>query len=235
MLYVLGRNPHEFGLVPDKEGFVTYKELVQALNEEPGWRYVRQSHIHEVLLGKNRELFQPLEKRIRATDTHWELDLGRPSSTLPAILYTPVRRKAHPVVMEKGLRSAEGRYLILSSDRDMALRTGKRRDQDPVVLEVLARVAGSEGVKFYVFGDLFLGIEIPAKFIAGPPVSRDVLEGRRTETSKKEAAPKKRPYEAPGTFLLDLARDPDPYRRAKGRKRKGWKEEARGQRRRRHS
>jgi putative RNA 2'-phosphotransferase len=235
LLYVLGRKPHEFALVPDREGFVTYKELIQALNEEPGWRYVRQSHIHEVLLGKNRELFQPEEKRIRATDTHWELDFGKPSSTLPAILYMAVRRKAHPVVMEKGLRSAEGRYLILSPARDMAFRIGKRRDQEPVVLEILARAAGSEGVNFYAFGDLFLGIEIPARFIAGPPISKEVLEERRPEASQKEAVPKKRPYETPGTFLLDLARDPDLYRRAKGRKRKGWKEEARGQRKRRHS
>ncbi|MBW2217849.1 MAG: hypothetical protein JRF34_11780, partial [Deltaproteobacteria bacterium] len=32
---------------------------------------------------------------------------------------------------------------------------------------------------------------------------------------------------APGTFSLDSSRDPDLLRRAKGKKRKGWKEEAR--------
>jgi putative RNA 2'-phosphotransferase len=31
----------------------------------------------------------------------------------------------------------------------------------------------------------------------------------------------------PGSFILDISRDPDPYRRAKGRKRKGWKETSR--------
>jgi len=35
----------------------------------------------------------------------------------------------------------------------------------------------------------------------------------------------------PGSFSLDPGRDPDPFRRAKGKKRKGWKEDARKMRR----
>ncbi len=52
--YVLGHRPDEFALVPDPEGFVSYKDLLQAINEEPGLGYVRQGHIHEVLFGKDR-------------------------------------------------------------------------------------------------------------------------------------------------------------------------------------
>ena len=33
MIYILGHGPDEFGLVPDKKGFVTYKELLQAIHE----------------------------------------------------------------------------------------------------------------------------------------------------------------------------------------------------------
>jgi len=226
LLYVLGRKPYEFGLVPDPTGFVTYRELLQALHEEPGWRYVRQSHINEVLLGKSRHLFQPEEKGIRATETHWDMDLENPSTLVPVILYTAVRRKAHPVVMEKGLKSPQGRFLTLSPERDMALRIGKRRDREPVVLEVLTIDAGRKGVRFFTFGDLFLSSEVPSKFISGPPVSREVPEHRRAEAAREERSSRKRTSETPGTFVLDPGRDPDPYRRAKGRKRKGWKEEA---------
>ena len=35
MSYVLGNRPDEFGLVPDKEGYITVKELLKAINEEP--------------------------------------------------------------------------------------------------------------------------------------------------------------------------------------------------------
>jgi len=225
---MLGHRPYEFGLVPDTDGFVPYKELLQAIHEEPGWHYVRQSHINEVLLGKDRSLFQPEEKRIRALDRQWQMDLDHPSDMLPKILFTPIRRKAHPVVMEKGLKPAEGKNLILAPDMEMILRIGKRRDQKPVLLEIVAASAQSKGVLFYAFGGLFLCPGVPAGFIAGPQVSKEVLESLRVAAeAKKEAAKPKPTAFTPGTFVLDPSKDPDLQRRAKGKKRKGWKEEAR--------
>jgi putative RNA 2'-phosphotransferase len=227
LVYMLGHRPYEFGLVPDMDGFVSYKELLQAIHEEPGWHYVRQSNVNEVLLGKDRFLFQPEEKRIRVLDRQWQMDLDHPSDMLPKLLFTPTRKKAHPVVMEKGLKSAEGKHIVLSTDQDMILRIGKRRDQEPVLLEILASSAQSKGILFYAFGGLFLCTGIPAGFIAGPQVSKEILESLRAAAeAKKEARPKPADF-TPGTFLLDPSRDTDLKRRAKGKKRKGWKEEAR--------
>ena len=45
--YVLGRNPDEFGLVPDEQGYVKIKELLKALNQEEGWRHLRLANINE--------------------------------------------------------------------------------------------------------------------------------------------------------------------------------------------
>jgi putative RNA 2'-phosphotransferase len=232
LVYVLGRRPYEFGLIPEWNGFVSYKELLQALHEEPGWGYVRRSHINEVLLGKDRTLFESEEKGIRVLEKKWQLDLNTPSESPPKILFTPVRRKAHPVVMERGLRATEGRHLVLCQDRDMALRIGKRRDHEPVLLEIPARAAQGEGFLFYPFGNLHLTPQIPPRFIAGPPVSKEVLETRKVADIKTEKRKEKRHVIPAGSFPLDISRDPDPYRRAKGKKRKGWKEEARKTRRR---
>lgn len=229
MLYVLGHRPDEFGLVPDSEGFVTYKEFLWAVHEEPGWGYVRKGHINEVLFGEDKALFQPEENGIRALDRRWHLDLENPSQFPPKILFVAVRRRAHPVAMEKGLAAMEGKYIVLSSDRDMAERIGRRRDQKPVVLEISAASAREAGVPFYAFGNLFLTDQVPGRFINGPPVSKK--EGKipeRTERKREERGPD---FGA-GTFVLDLTRDPDPSRRAKGKKQKGWKEEARKTRRR---
>lgn len=186
MVYILGHRPDEFGLVPDVEGFVTYKELLWAINEEPGWSYVRQGHIHEVLSGKNRALFQAEDNQIRVFERHWHLDLEDPSHSLPKILFIPVRRKAHSAVMEKGLISIEGKYLALASDQDMALRMGRRRDQTPVLLEIMAAAAQKEEIYFYSFGHLFLTNQIPARFIFGPPVSKEDVKGPREEAVKKK-------------------------------------------------
>lgn len=234
MVYILGHRPDEFGLVPDKEGFITFKELLWAIHEEQGWGYVRQVHINEVLMGKERDLFQPEDKRIRALDRQWHLDLDNPILSSPKILFTPIRRKAHPFAMEKGLKSTEDRYLILTSDRDMAKRIGHRRDQNPVLLEIMAASAQEEGIFFYPFGHLFLTTDIPARFISGPPVSKEAVSTRWvTETKKDDFVP--RPIDfSPGTFTLDMNKDPDPYRRAKGKKSRGWKESDRKIRKRKH-
>jgi putative RNA 2'-phosphotransferase len=228
MTYMLGHRPDEFGLIPDHEGFVPIKEMLQAMHEEARWGYVRQGHINEVLLGAERSLFQPEEKRIRAVDRRWHLALDRPAQTIPRILFTPVRRRAHPHVIQKGLRSTQAKHIVLSPEKEMAIRLGKRRDQRPIVLEVLAAAAGEAGLAFYGFGDLYLSPEIPPKFIAGPPLSKEHLK-----TSEAEARKREQPQEQPlaGGFVLSPERDPDVSRRTKGRKDRGWKEASRRQRR----
>jgi len=231
LVYMLGKRPDEFGIVPDSDGFVTFKELLQALHEEEGWHYVRKSHLNEVLLGKDRSLFQADDKRIMVFDRRWQMDPEDASQPVPKILFAAVRRKAHPVVMEKGLKSGERTYQVLCTDKDMAMRIGKRRDQNPVLLEILASAAASKGVSFQAFGNLFLSPCIPAEFISGPPVSKEILESRKEANAKKEQLKSKPSDFAPGTFPLDAARDPDPRRRAKGKKQKSWKENARKMRR----
>ena len=232
MVYILGHKPYEFGLVPDNDGFVTYKELLQAIHEERNYRYVRQADINEVLLGNDRVLFQPKDKVIRTLERRWLLDFENPSRSTPKVLFTAVRTRAHPVMMERGLQSAVGRHWVLSSNKDMALRIGRRRDQKPVVLEISAAAAEMEGIMFFPFGSLFLSPWIPAKFISGPPVSKEVLE-RQMDVKIKKEKPVPKPLDfAPGTFTLDASKDPDLYRKAKGKKQKGWKEKARKIRRR---
>ena len=227
LLYILGHRPDEFGLVPDRNGFVRFKELLQAIHEEEDWHFVRQSHINEVLLGKDRRLFEYNDKGISVLERRWQMITEPVGQNLPRVLFTAIRRKAHPVVMEKGLKSNEDRYLILSADKEMALRIGRRRDQKPVLLKILASAADKDGVLFYSFLNLFLSPQITAEFIDGPPVSAKILASLKDRETKKEEPAHQKINFKPGSFPLDLSRDTDPYRKAKRKKRKGWKEEAR--------
>ena len=236
LVYILGHKPDEFGLVPDDEGFIAYKELLQAIHEEEGWRYVRKSHINEVLIGRDREMFQVETDRIKAMERRWEKDAGNTNVSLPVLLFISVRKRGHPAAMEKGLKAPPARSLVLSSQRDMALRIGLRRGPDPVILEILARQASGRGVVFYASGDLVLADHISPEFIAGPPVPKEALEKKKDRTVQKKKPTTKADDPETGTFLLDSSRDPDPFRRAKGakgKKPKGWKEEVRKARRRR--
>jgi len=226
MSFILGRKPDEFGLVPDIDGYLTYKELLRAMHEEPGWSYVRQSHIQEVLMGKGGSLFEWDENRIKVRERHWSLDLKTPGLAVPKILYVCVRRRTHAYVMEHGLKPE--RHLVLSPDREMALRIGRRRDQKPVMIEVMTGPAQAQGIPFYSFGQLFLATQIPPEFVSGPPVSKEAEEKRQPE--KAVPAP---PDFLAGTFVLNAYRDPDRSRRFSGKKQRGWKEDARKLRRKR--
>ena len=224
MVYMLGYRPDEFGLVPDPEGYLLFKELLQAIHEESGWGYVRQGHFNEILMGNDRALFQWDDRRIKILKREWQMDLENPFEGLPKILFVAVRRRAHPHVLEKGLRSGADKYLTLSPEKEMAIRIGSRHDQSPVLLEVTAFQAENKGVPFYAFGQLFLTKEVPADYITGPPVSRDVLSDREGRVKKIEEKP---PDFTAGSFILDLDRGPGPRSHIGGKKRKGWKENTR--------
>ncbi len=226
LIYILAHRPDEFGLVPDPGGFISIKDLLRAIHEEPGWGYVREGHIREVLAGKDRALFVQEEDRLRSVEKRWHLDLQTPSESTPKILFIAIRRKAHVHVMEKGLFS--DRPLVLSPERDMALRIGKRRDQKPIMLEVLTGPAQQRGVFFHVFGDLYLARKIPPEFISGPPVPEEIPELQPPKKDKPAPQPSAL---SGGTFVLEAHRDPDLSRRRDGRKPRGWKEDSRKMRR----
>lgn len=228
MTYILGHNPDEFGLVPDREGFITFKELLWAFHEESGWSYVRQSSINEVLMSEDRTLFEVKDKSIRSLTEKKQPDLNLPVEDIPPIIYMPVRRKAHYSVIEKGLPPSNDKPYVFSLERDMAERIGKRRDKKPVILEVMSAKAMKEGIQFYSFGRLLLSMELPSRYIAGPPAPKDASRQREEKILKKQEVITG--FDA-GTFPLDSTRDPDRKRGRKGKKKKGWKEEARARRR----
>jgi len=229
MVYILGYRPDEFGLVPDREGYVSYKELLWALHEEEGMGYVQRGHINEVLMGKGRGLFETQENRIRSTERHWTFERGLLQGMLPKVLYTAVRRRAYPEVVKEGLRPPRDGFIVLAAERKMVLRIGRRRDQNPVVVEVKARDAEKEHVLFHGFGQLYLSGMIPSHLIAGPRLPEEKGKVHRAEEDKQR---KSIDFEA-GTFRLGI--DGKDKRRdglMRGKKKKGWKEEVRKKRRR---
>lgn len=233
LVYMLGHRPDEFGLVPDSNGFVPIKRLLQAAREEPGWRHIGEGLLREVLLSEHRELFETQKNRIRALERHFHLDVVTPVQPPSGLLYTPVRKRAHFHALEKGLAAHPHGFHVLTEDPDMAQRIGHRTDPSPVLLEIRIPSRGKAALTLYGFGNLFLAVEITASAIVGPPLGKDDLkafEKPQTRSNKKPSAQKAH-FDA-GTFSLDPRRDPDRSRReTKGRKRRTWKEDARKTRR----
>ncbi len=201
ILYVLGRAPSEFGLLPDESGFVAFKDLRQALSEEEDWRFVKVSHLREMLLHDRGAHFEADGDRIRALERSTEigrLDVIHP----PKILHIGIRRRAWPHVAENGLKPFSGPWVVLARDKAMASRLGKRREQDPLLLEVSAEKAQAKGVRFFGSGkELVLVAFLPPEFLMGPPINKTEEEVRSKAAKPRKSAPES---PGPGSFHPDL-------------------------------
>lgn len=69
-------------------------------------------------------------------------------------------------IMKSGLIPKGRQYVHLSMDTETALIVGKRRDDNPVLLEINAKQAYADGVSFYIGNDkVWLSDNIPSKYI----------------------------------------------------------------------
>jgi putative RNA 2'-phosphotransferase len=200
LVYVLGRRPDEFGLLPDADGFVRIKDLLKALHEEEGWGYVNLTHLNEVLLSVPGTGLEIRENGIRFVD--FDRSALEPAGLeLPKLLYACIRRRAYPHVHVEGIHPSSHPRVVLATERALAERLGRRIDPDPVILTVNVRSAAEAGVAFDPSGEgLFLADHIPAGCFSGPPVPKEKPAdlGKPTPESGLD-----RP-KMPGGFPLDL-------------------------------
>jgi putative RNA 2'-phosphotransferase len=197
--YILSRRPDEFGLVVDADGFFKIKELIKALHEEDGFRYVRRSHLDEILITLPDPSFEITDKLIRSK-VRDRLPQRSVAMDTPKLLYTCVRQKAYPHVSNKGIRPTGFSHIVLSSDIDMAERIGKRFDREPVVLHVNVQLSEIQGVVFLRAGEaLYLADYIPEGCFSGPALPKEKPVSKPAK--KKEVSPE--PQTA-GTFFIEM-------------------------------
>jgi putative RNA 2'-phosphotransferase len=226
LTYLLCHRPDEFGVVLDHDGFVPLKQLLPALAGERGWGHVRRHHLEQLAGLLHPPLFEMAEDRIRGL-VPGPAHLRRDGEDPPALLYTAITPKAHERVFESGLKAPPGQELLLARTREAALKMGRRRSPEPVLVTVQAQAAARQGVYFQGYGEeFFLTLEIPRKFLQLPSPPQ------KPEKPKPEKAEPPRPL--PGTVVMGL---PDflgkpPRPRDKGKKGEpGWKSGTRALRR----
>lgn len=222
--YLLERRPDEFGLIPDEIGWISLKSLVQALSETDDWRHIGKTDISELLFYPDCGI-EIENNNIRAKNRQ-NLPLFQPCADVPGILYLCVRRRAYPIVLEKGVLSGPGGRIICCPDRELTQRIGKRFDPRPVLLTIHARSAAALEIKFCRFGEsMFLCDRIPTEAFTGPTLA-DILKPRPekgTKTEQKKITPQKHP----GTFIItpEMAISRPGGKTGKGQKKKiSWKE-----------
>jgi putative RNA 2'-phosphotransferase len=221
LTYVLARRPDEFGLVPDADGYVKIKDLLKALHEDEGLRYVNRSHLSEIILSVPEAPIEISENRIRARNRE-TLAPRTEAEALPKVLFTAIRRRAYAVVLERGVQAADHARIVMTASREVAERLGKRIDPEPVILTVLVQSCRDQGVTFAQAGEgLFLADRIPPGGFSAPPLP---LEKRAQARPPEKPADASTRSETPGSFVIDAgdvlqSHAPDYRRRtAKGKK-----------------
>jgi len=208
--------------VPNPDGFIPLRELHQAIGEEEGWSYVRLADIREVLMLQAHR-FELLDDRIRLNprEVSGPFVSGEPAVP-PEILYHGARQKAYPHILKKGLLPTRYPYVWLTSQEELALRIGRRRDPKPVLIKVHAARAHEGGILFSRIRELVYLVEsLPPTYLEGPPLPRE----REKPPAKK--TPERPVYQPSGSFEIDLQSFPQRLRRERQKRSESWKKEAR--------
>jgi putative RNA 2'-phosphotransferase len=199
LIYILGLRPDEFGLVPDREGYVKIKDLLKAVHEEDGWRSFRLANINEMLVSLPDPPLEISDSRIRAKDT-LQIPKRVSPKNQPKLLFTCVRPKALHTIIARGILPMGRKHVILTPEKTMAIRIGKRMHASPALLTVNVKNAIQQGTLFLQAGEnLFLARNIPPGCFNAPPLPKEP----RVVKSKEPVKSKERD-KTPGSFFPDL-------------------------------
>lgn len=239
LAYILCHAPGEHGLFWDEDGSMPWKEFYWALQEDPTLRFVRESHLREIAyLG----IDFPAD-----LDGHVvRLKPGVPppeypvASELPARLFHGCRPKSLAAIRQHGLRAAARPLLAVSSDPDLAMRLARRRETEPILIEILTQSAVREGIVFRAAGGgLYLVRNIPADHLRFPLMSEERFQELAGRPKKPKASEKKQAPASPGSFLVEMEHLRDAFGgppdgggkpASKGRRGAQWKRAARKER-----
>ncbi|MEV6342203.1 RNA 2'-phosphotransferase [Actinoplanes sp. NPDC051851] len=150
MSLVLRHRPETAGLTLDANGWVPVADLLAALG-------IGRAELDVVVAENDKSRFAITAgpdgvERIRASQGHSRrvaVDLDLPPATPPEELYHGTPRQNLESILRDGLRPRSRHHVHLSADVPTAIRVGRRRSADVVVLAVAAGALAAEGHVFH--------------------------------------------------------------------------------------
>lgn len=143
--YLLRHNPENLRM--DGHGFVDIDELIYKLK---GHFQVDKKFLFEIVEKSERKRFEIVENRIRALYGHTlPVKLEFEEDKTVKVLYHGTTRDAATKILRTGLKRMKRKWVHLSPTIEIATEVGKRRTNNPVILEINAKAARKAGVKFY--------------------------------------------------------------------------------------
>ena len=153
----------------DDQGFVGMRELIFLIKENVNrMHWLRPHHIIALVETDPKGRYQTSGDMVRATYGHSiPLDLELPSDDVPSKLFFPTTTDELNIILEMGLMPSDRSMVHLSLTYDDAMRAGKVRVEDPVILEVDAHASLDAGYHIGKAGrTVFLAKQIPPECLS---------------------------------------------------------------------
>ncbi|MGL4521862.1 MAG: RNA 2'-phosphotransferase [Bacilli bacterium] len=165
--YALRHAPWKYELELDENGWVSVEHLLTTLKENSKWESVTIEDLVHIIESSTKKRHELVDGKIRALYGHSvPKKIVKETSEPPVILFHGTARSFLESIENKGLLPKGRQYVHLSNDIETALQVGKRRDDKPIILEIDAKRAWDEGVKFYLGNDnVWLADNIPSKYL----------------------------------------------------------------------
>jgi putative RNA 2'-phosphotransferase len=153
--HALRHNPSKYGLILDEEGFVPLDVLVHGLRiAKKQWHDLDGNDILNAISSSDKRRHEIVNGKIRALYGHsCETKISKTAACPPDILFHATSHNVIKNILENGLLPMDRHYVHLSCDIPTAMKVGKRRDRDPVLLQIDSKMAHSEGILFYQGND----------------------------------------------------------------------------------
>jgi len=148
----------------DEYGFVDVNELLEKLHDR---FHVDRRFMVEIVEKSQRKRFEIMDNKIRALYGHTlSVKSQLEEDTVVEVLYHGTTPDAVSEILKEGLKPMKRRCVHLSPTMETAIEVGLRRTKRPIVLEIDAKSARLNNLRFYEATDkVYVSGPIPARYI----------------------------------------------------------------------
>lgn len=163
--FVLRHAPQNYGLSLDRFGFAEFKTVLDILKRRfPG---LEDEDVKSIVMNDPKKRFQIDDQRIRARYGH-SVDVQplEECRTVPSVLFHGTSPHRLDSIFKRGLVPEKRRFVHLSLSVEEALKVGRRKDNNPVVLKVDTQRAGQDGLVFWKEANVYLTKTVAPQYIS---------------------------------------------------------------------
>ncbi len=151
MSHALRHKPERYHLKLDSEGWVSIESLLTALRPlKKHWQKLSIQDLENTIANSDKKRHEIVDGKIRALYGHSIIGkIHKQSISPPDILYHGTAPEIAEIILVEGLKPMNRQYVHLALEIKEAVKVGKRKSHNPVILKVYALKAFKDGINFY--------------------------------------------------------------------------------------